>query len=216
MLEHITYESAPNPQRSVIWLHGLGADGGDFLPIAQQLRLEKPVRFIFPHAPTMPVTINGGYVMRAWYDIFSLEMGSPQDEAGIRRSQAEIEILIAQEVARGVATKNILLAGFSQGGAIVLHTALRHSQRLAGVLALSTYLPLHATVESEHNPANADIPIFMAHGHFDDIIKPEIAIASKNKLLSMGYPVDWREYAMAHSVCEDEILHMRRFIMSNL
>ncbi|MFM9913985.1 MAG: alpha/beta hydrolase [Methylophilaceae bacterium] len=216
MLEHITFESAPNPQHSIIWLHGLGADGGDFLPIAQELGLEKPVRFIFPHAPTMPVTINGGYVMRTWYDIFSLEIGSPQDDAGIRRSQAEIEMLIAQEVARGVTSENILLAGFSQGGAIVLHTALRHPQKLAGVLALSTYLPLHATVESERSVANTDIPIFMAHGHFDTVIKPEIAIASKNKLASMGYFVDWQEYAMAHSVCEDEILHMRRFIMANL
>jgi phospholipase/carboxylesterase len=194
----------------------LGADGSDFLPIAQELALDKPIRFIFPHAPVMPVTLNGGYKMRAWYDIFSLESGSPQDDAGIHRSQVEIEILIAQEVARGVASENILLAGFSQGGAIALHTALRHKQRLAGVLALSTYLPLHATLASEQNAANAKIPIFMAHGSYDDIIKPEIASASRNKLLKMGYPVVWYQYAMAHSVCGDEISDIRGFIMTNL
>jgi len=216
MLEHITFETSPHPQHSIIWLHGLGADGSDFLPIAQELKLEKPIRFIFPHAPVMPVTLNGGYAMRAWYDIFSLELGSPQDDVGIRRSQAEIEILIAQEVKRGMATENILLAGFSQGGAIALHTALRHPTRLAGVLALSTYLPLHASLAAEQSPANANIPIFMAHGTYDEIIKPEIALASNKQLATMGYSVDWHEYPMAHSVCQDEILHIRRFIMTTL
>jgi phospholipase/carboxylesterase len=216
MLDHITLETTPNPQHTIIWLHGLGADGNDFVPIAQELALDKPVRFIFPHAPVMPVTLNGGYMMRAWYDLFSLEPGGQQDDTGIRRSQAELEALIAQEVARGIAPQNILLAGFSQGGAIALHTALRYPQRLAGVLALSTYLPLRPMLESERNLANADIPIFMAHGSFDTVIKPELAALSKNQLVAMNYPVAWYEYAMAHSVCADEILDIRGFIMSVL
>ena len=219
MLEQITYQNtalSASSKHSIIWLHGLGADGNDFLPIAQDLMLPMDVRFIFPHAPTMPVTLNGGYIMRAWYDIYSLEFGSRQDEAGIRRSQADIEALIAQEILRGVPSENILLAGFSQGGAIALQTGLRYPGKLAGILALSTYLPLASKLESERSPANAGIPIFMAHGNTDDIIKPEIANASRKILAALSYPVSWHEYVMSHSVCQDDILDIRRFIIDTL
>ena len=199
----------PEPRASVIWLHGLGADGHDFEPIVPELRLAQPVRFIFPHAPVRPVTINQGMRMRAWYDIYQFG-GGPEDEAGIRASQGLVEQIISGEKKRGAA--KIVLAGFSQGGAIVLQTALRHGERLAGVLALSTYLPLAATLAAERSEANRDLPIFMAHGQYDDIVPLARAEASRRALEALGYPVEWRTYPMPHSVCPPEIGHISAFL----
>jgi phospholipase/carboxylesterase len=199
-------ESAPSPDAAVLWLHGLGADGHDFEPVVPQLRLppQLRVRFVFPHAPLRPVTINMGMRMRAWYDILQLG-GGREDEAGIRDSQALLEALIARERRRGVAAQRIVLAGFSQGGAIALHTGLRHAERLAGILALSTYLPLAGGVAAERSAANLDVPVFMAHGRFDDIIPLERARQSRAALESLGCNVAWREYPMPHAVCGEEI-----------
>jgi phospholipase/carboxylesterase len=194
----------------VIWLHGLGADGHDFEPIVPELRLTKPVRFVFPHAPIRPVTINQGMRMRAWYDIFQFG-GGPEDDGGVRASQKLVEGLIQKEQG-----KKIILAGFSQGGAIVLQTALRHPERLAGAMALSTYLPLSATLEKERHKANHDVPIFMAHGKFDDIIPIDKAKRSREILEKLGYPVTWKEYAMPHSVCAEEIGDISKFLVSLL
>jgi len=209
-MEAVQIETGPNPIACVIWLHGLGADGHDFEPIVPELELPKPVRFVFPHAPIRPVTINQGMRMRAWYDIFQFG-GGAEDEAGIRASQKAVEQLIEAEKA-----KKIVLAGFSQGGAIVLQTALRHPARLAGVLALSTYLPLAATLEKERSEANKDVPIFMAHGQFDDIIPIERAKRSREALEKLGYPVTWKEYPMAHSVCAPEVGDISRFLATIL
>jgi phospholipase/carboxylesterase len=210
LMDAIEIETGPNPVATVIWLHGLGADGHDFEPIVPELRLTKPVRFVFPHAPIRPVTINQGMRMRAWYDIYQFG-GGPEDDAGIRASQKLVDELIAAE--KG---KKIVLAGFSQGGAVVLQTALRHPDRLAGVLALSTYLPLHASVEKERSKANHDVPIFMAHGQFDDIIPLERARQSKEVLEKLGYPVTWKEYPMPHSVCAAEIKDISEFLIKLL
>ena len=204
-LETIAIETAPGPVASIIWMHGLGADGEDFVPVAEQMPLPVAVRYVFPHAPMQPVTINGGYVMRAWYDIIATNIGAQQDEAGIRNSQAEIEKLIAQERERGVAAENIYLAGFSQGGAIALHTGIRHAERLGGIIALSTYLPLAQTLPQEASAACRELPIFMAHGSGDPIVPYELGRASADKLEGWGYPLDWHEYEMPHSVCMEEI-----------
>ncbi len=209
-MDAIEIETGPNPAATVIWLHGLGADGHDFEPIVPELRLAKPVRFVFPHAPIRPVTINQGMRMRAWYDIFQFG-GGPEDDAGVRESQKLVEGLIRKEQG-----KKIVLAGFSQGGAIVLQTALRHPERLAGVMALSTYLPLSATVEKERHNANHDVPIFMAHGKFDDIIPIDKAKRSREILEKLGYPVTWKEYPMPHSVCAEEIGDISRFLVNLL
>lgn len=211
--ETIELDSAPSPDAAVIWLHGLGADGHDFEPVVPQLGLPARlrVRFVFPHAPVRPVTINMGMPMRAWYDILQMG-GGREDEAGIRASQGLLEALIARERARGVAAKRIVLAGFSQGGAIALHTGLRHAERLAGILALSTYLPLAATAPAELNAANRDVPLFMAHGSFDDIIPLERAHQSRLALERLGCTVGWREYPMPHSVCGDEIAHIATWL----
>jgi len=209
-MDAVGIETGPNPDAAVIWLHGLGADGHDFEPIVPELRLPKPVRFVFPHAPIRPVTINQGMRMRAWYDIFQFG-GGPEDEEGIRASQKLLEKLIADE--RG---KKIVLAGFSQGGAIVLQTALRYPERLAGVLALSTYLPLSASLGNEAAPANKDVPIFMAHGRFDDIIPIDRAKRSREMLEKLGYPVTWKDYPMPHSVCAEEIGDISRFLATIL
>jgi phospholipase/carboxylesterase len=209
-MDAIEIETGPNPIASVIWLHGLGADGHDFEPIVPELRLNKAVRFVFPHAPIRPVTINQGMRMRAWYDIFQFG-GGPEDEAGIRASQKLVDELIAAEKGR-----KIVLAGFSQGGAIVLQTALRHPDRLAGVLALSTYLPLHMTLDKERSKANHDVPVFMAHGKFDDIIPLDRARKSKEVLEKLGYPVTWKEYAMPHSVCPQEMRDISEFLATIL
>jgi phospholipase/carboxylesterase len=204
--EALEVESASAPDAAVIWLHGLGADGHDFGPLVPELRLppQLRVRFVFPHAPVRPVTINMGMPMRAWYDI--LQMGGGQeDEAGIRASQALVQALIEQEKGRGVDPRRIVLAGFSQGGAIVLHTGLRHAERLAGILALSTYLPLAGNLAAERSAANRDLPVFMAHGTHDPMIGILRARESRAALETLGYTVQWKEYAMAHSVCGEEI-----------
>ena len=208
-MEAVEINSGPNPQVSVIWLHGLGADGHDFEPIVPELGLDQPVRFVFPHAPVRPVTINQGMRMRAWYDILQFGPG-PEDEAGVRASQKLVEAMIAAEKSRGIG--KIVLAGFSQGGAIVLQTALRHGERLAGVLALSTYLPLHRTLEAERSPENRDVPIFMAHGQYDDIIPLQRAEQSRQLLERLGYKVQWHTYPMPHSVCTEEIAHISAFL----
>lgn len=213
ILPAIILETAPNPRFSIIWLHGLGADGEDFVPIAGEMTLPAAVRYIFPHAPMRPVTINGGYVMRAWYDILvgaasaeiSSSIGRNEDEAGIRETQAAIEALIAQERQRGIAAGNIFLAGFSQGGAVVLHTGLRHAERLGGILALSTYLPLASTLQAEATAAGRDMPIFMAHGQYDPVIPYAFGRGSAEKLEQQGYQLEWHGYGMPHSVCPEEI-----------
>jgi phospholipase/carboxylesterase len=207
-LPAIEIETAPGARSSVIWLHGLGADGNDFVPVVDQLDLPDAVRFVFPHAPLQPVTINGGYVMRAWYDIGYQDLTLKEDEKGVRESQAAVERLIAREIERGVPPARIALAGFSQGGAIALQAGLRHPQRLAGIMALSTYLPLPDRLEPELSAANRDIPIFMAHGVEDPIVPLKLAMASCSRLLTLGYPVEWHEYDMPHSVHPDELLHI--------
>ena len=205
VLSNITFDSGESPQHSIIWLHGLGADGGDFVPVAEEMSLPVAVRYIFPHAPKQPVTINGGFVMRAWYDIAAAEIHAQQDAAGIRASQAEIEKLIAQEKQRGIAANNIFLAGFSQGGAIVLQTGLRHAEKLGGILALSTYLPLEETLVDEASEAAKGVPIFMAHGRNDPIVPYSLGKSSADKLTGLGYHLNWHEYAMPHSVCIAEV-----------
>ena len=212
LLPAIEIEPEPDARSSVIWLHGLGADGNDFVPVVEQLRLPVPVRFIFPHAPLQPVTINGGYVMRAWYDIGYQDLTLKEDEKGVRESQEAVERLIAREVERGVPAGRIILAGFSQGGAIALQTGLRHPSRLAGILALSTYLPLPDRIEPELSPANRDVPIFMAHGVDDPIVPLKLAGASCSRLLTLGYPVEWHEYDMPHSVNLEELGHIAKWI----
>lgn len=206
-LETIEIETTPNPTASVIWLHGLGADGNDFVPIVRELDLSgcPGIRFVFPHAPTMPVTINNGYVMRAWYDILGTDLAKREDEAGLRKSQVMVEQLIAQEKARGIRAEKIVLAGFSQGCAMTLQTGLRHPEKLAGLLCLSGYLPLHAVVPDERHSANHDTPIFLVHGRSDPVIPIDRAEKSRDILQSMGYDVEWHAYNMPHSVCAEEI-----------
>ena len=210
-MEAVEIETGPKPGAAVIWLHGLGADGHDFEPIVPELRLPKPVRFVFPHAPIRPVTINQGMRMRAWYDIFQFG-GGPEDEAGVRASQKLLEQVISDEVRRGLTPDKIVLAGFSQGGAIVLQTALRHPERLAGVMALSTYVPISGALEREANAANKGLPIFMAHGQFDDLIPLERAKRSRELLEKLGYAVTWKDYPMPHAVCAEEIGDIARFL----
>ena len=212
ILPHITIETAPSPRCSIIWLHGLGADGEDFVPITKEINLPVAVRFIFPHAPEIPVTLNGGYIMRAWYDITESELATDskasvrkQDAAGIRASQVEIEKLITQEHQRGTPSTRIFLAGFSQGGVIALQTGLRQSERLGGILALSTYLALPETLAEEVTAASKGTPIFMAHGRSDPIVPFALGKSSRDKLQQQGYQVDWHEYAMPHSVCPEEV-----------
>jgi phospholipase/carboxylesterase len=207
LLDAIEIETAPAPQASVIWMHGLGADGHDFVAIVPELDLPEslPVRFVFPHAPMRPVTINDGYVMRAWYDIRDDGGVRREDVAGVRDSQRRIEGLIARERARGIAATRIVLAGFSQGGAMALHTGVRYPERLAGIMALSCFLPLADTVAGEASPANRDVPLFMAHGTEDPLIPLARGRRARDLLLDLGYPVAWREYAMPHSVCDAEI-----------
>ena len=210
MLETIELETSPNPSAAVIWMHGLGADGNDFVPIVHELDLSgaAAIRFIFPHAPMMPVTINNGYVMRAWYDVSfgDLEGGTKRaDEQGVRHSQAQIGQLIAREVGRKIPSKNIVLAGFSQGGAIALQTALRYPDKLAGVMALSCYLPCADSFAAEAAPANARTPVLIAHGTQDPVVPYAMGKNSRDVLLKSGYAVEWREYPMQHSVCLEEV-----------
>ena len=210
LLESIEIETAPNPTVSIIWMHGLGADGNDFVPMVRELDLTgmPPIRFVFPHAPMQPVTINNGYVMRAWYDVSlaDLEGNSRRaDEKGVRASQTAIGSLVEREIARGMASENIVLAGFSQGGAIALQTGLRCPQRLAGIMALSTYLPLAESLPQEAAAANAKTPIFMAHGTHDPVVPYAMGSGSRELLGKMGYNVEWHDYPMQHAVCLEEL-----------
>jgi len=209
-------ERGPRDARaSVIWLHGLGADGHDFEPIVDELGLPE-LRFVFPHAPVIPVTINGGMPMRAWFDIVGLAPGSPQDAAGIRRSAAAVSALIDAETARGIASERIVLAGFSQGGAVALHAALRDARPLAGVIALSTFLPLAETLAAEKSGANARIPIFMAHGDADAVIPIQMAEQSRELLEREGYDVEWHRYPIAHTVSLDEVRDIARWLSARV
>ena len=215
VLETIDIETAPEPRASVIVLHGLGADGNDFVPIAQELALQPvgPVRFVFPHAPVIPVTINGGYRMRAWYDILEAgDLRQRQDEKGLRDSRARVEEIIAREKERGIAANRIVLAGFSQGCAMALLTGLRHKERLGGILGMSGYLPLAETTEQERSDANRLTPIFLGHGSMDTMVPLDAAEKSRDALRAMGYDVEWHEYPMAHSVCAEEVQAMSAWL----
>lgn len=217
-IDAIEVETGPNPVASVVVLHGLGADGSDFLPIADQLDLSGagPVRFVFPHAPVMPVTINGGMRMRAWYDIVGSDLARREDERGLRASQAMVEAVLARERERGIDAGRIVLAGFSQGCAMALLTGLRHGERLAGIAGLSGYLPLAASLAAERDPANAQVPVFLAHGIRDGIVPLARGRASRDALLALGYPVEWHEYPMEHSVSAEEISDLERWLLTVL
>ena len=218
-IETVEIATGADPDGSIIWLHGLGADGHDFEPIVPELQLpgSLSLRFVFPHAPVRPVTINGGMAMRAWYDIYSLERGGAVDEQGIRDSGEIANALIRRERERGIAANRIVLAGFSQGGAIALHAALRYPEPLAGLMALSTYLPLGSSLDAEvvDNPAavNNSIPVFMAHGTFDPVLPMQMGVDSRDLLRDRGFDIEWREYPMAHAVCAEEIAHIRHWLL---
>lgn len=217
-LECVELQTDPAAGASIIWLHGLGADGFDFVPVVRELQaLGAPAaRYVFPHAPQRPVTINGGYVMRAWYDIVGVQIDRSEDEAGIRQSQAQVQTLIEREVARGTARSRIVLAGFSQGGAITLQTGLRQREPLAALVVLSAYLPLATSVASEITPAGRAMPLFMAHGLDDTVVPIDRAQASRDALAALGCRVQWHEYAIPHSVSEDEIRALARFLAEAL
>ncbi len=208
ILETVEIETQRQPSHAVIWLHGLGADGNDFVPVVKQLALPNiGIRFIFPHAPMMPVSINGGFVMRAWYDIVAADLAVKQeDEHGVRESEIAVRYLIEREVARSVPASRIVLAGFSQGGAIALQTGLRYPDRLAGLMALSAYLPLMSKLSQERHTANQNTPILMAHGSIDDVVPMSLANASREHLAEAGYSVEWHEYPMTHEVCGEELV----------
>jgi len=214
LLPRVELESAPNPTSAVIWLHGLGADGHDFAGLVPELDLSNcpPIRFVFPHAPSMPVTVNGGYVMPAWYDILGPNLVSQQDAAGIQASERAIVALIAHEVARGIPAERIVLAGFSQGCAMALHTGLRLPQRLAGIMALSGYLPLAERLAAERHAANARTPVFMAHGTQDPVVVLARGEASRDALATLGQPVQWHSYPMPHSLHPREIADISAFL----
>jgi phospholipase/carboxylesterase len=216
--EAIELQTGSTPRASIIILHGLGADGNDFVPVAQELSLDDvgPVRFVFPHAPVMPVTINGGYRMRAWYDILGNEEQGVQDEDGLRRSMQLVEALLVSEEERGMPASRIVLAGFSQGCAMALLTGLRHAQRLAGIAGLSGYLPLAQQTGAERTQANAATPIFMAHGLHDDIAFARRGESSRDALRALGYEVEWHEYPMGHSVCMEEIADLNTWLLKVL
>jgi phospholipase/carboxylesterase len=214
MLETIEVETAPKPSAGVIWLHGLGADGNDFEPIVPQLvpRGARAWRFVFPHAPVRPVSINGGMRMRAWYDIKGLDRNAAEDVAGFQSTDVEVRALIAKEIARGIPANRIVLAGFSQGGAVSLYTVPRLAEKLAGVMALSCYLPQQASFAAERNPANDATPIFMAHGQSDATLPMMLGLKSRDFLRSQGYTIEWHDYPMAHAVCPAEIADIREFL----
>lgn len=206
-IHHLELTTGADPKGVIIWMHGLGADCWDFVSIVKELGLpaDLPLRFIFPQAPSRPITINNGQVMPGWYDISMAELQRMPDEAGVRQSQAAIDALIAREIGRGVAADKIILAGFSQGGAIALQTGLRYREALAGIMALSTYLTLDDSLAAEATIANANIPIFMAHGSEDQLIPLSLAQSSRDKMMARGYKIEWHEYPMPHSVCMEEI-----------
>jgi len=214
VLECIEVETASSPRYAVIWLHGLGADGGDFAPMVPELQLQNSpaTRFVFPHAPIQPITINRGMAMRAWYDVFPIDVARREDEHGIRRSEQHIKALIARENQRGIPTEKIVLAGFSQGCAMTLHTGLRLTEKLAGMICLSGYLPLSNKFAAERQPANQHTPLFLAHGTFDPVIELARAEASRAILLELGYDISWKTYGMQHSVCLEEIADISRFL----
>ena len=226
VMSYVTRESADavivepqiTPTAAVIWLHGLGADGFDFVPIVSELRLPESlaVRFIFPHATPRPVTINNGFVMRAWYDIKGFGPDRPEDETGIRESEGVVRGYLEQQIAQGICADRIVLAGFSQGGAIALQAGLRYPQRLAGIMALSTYLPLRATVAQEASQANRDVPILMCHGAYDPVVVPQLGEMSRDILRGLGYSIEWHSYPMEHSVCTDEIADISRWLQARL
>jgi phospholipase/carboxylesterase len=218
ILKTLTQETGPNPVASIIILHGLGADGSDFASFVQELKLSSvgPVRFLFPNAPQIPVTINGGHVMPAWYDIRHADLQNREDEAGLRQSQVQIAALIDAERARGIAPERIVLGGFSQGCAMALMTGLRYPYRLGGIVALSGYLPLAPTTQAERHPANQAARIFMAHGLQDNIVPMARALASRDLLLAQGDAVQWRDYPMAHSVCGPEVLALNAWLLQVL
>ena len=205
-LPAIEIETKPKPSHTVIWLHGLGADGNDFVPVVKELKLPPlGIRFVFPHAPMRPVTINGGFVMRAWYDIAYQELAFKEDERGLRESQKLIEELIVRENTRGIPSSRIVLAGFSQGGVLALQTGLRQSKLLAGLMALSSYLPMSPMIEVERNAASNSVPIFMGHGITDNIVPLALGRMSRDTLIKLGYEVEWHQYTMPHSVCAEEL-----------
>jgi phospholipase/carboxylesterase len=214
LLETVEIESGRNPTGAVIWLHGLGADGHDFAPIVPQLVSpdERPLRFVFPHAPVRPVTINGGMAMRAWYDILGFDRGVPQDEAGIRASSAAVGELIRRESSRGIPTNRIVLGGFSQGGAISLFAGPRYPERLAGVLGLSCYMLLEDTLPAERTRVNYSTPFFLGHGTQDPVVDLRRGSEARQLLEAGGYPVEWREYPMPHSVCPQEVLDIAAWL----
>jgi phospholipase/carboxylesterase len=215
MLETIEIETAAKPNSTVIWLHGLGADGHDFEPIVPEIvrRGERAWRFVFPNAPVRPVTINGGMTMRAWYDLKGLDRKAAEDAAGFRDTDAQIRQLIAREGERGIPMNRIVLAGFSQGGAVSLYTVPRLPEKLAGVMALSCYLPRESSFSDERAPANDATPIFMAHGQWDNVLAMSLGVLSRDFLRAQGYAVEWHEYPMAHAVCAAEIADIREFLL---
>jgi phospholipase/carboxylesterase len=218
VLECVEVLTRSEPSATVIWLHGLGADGYDFVPVVKELdSLGAPAaRFVFPHAPMMPVTINNGFVMRAWYDIRTADLAHREDADGIRASQAAVEQLIEREAGRGIGRRRIVLAGFSQGAAITLQTGLRQADPVAGLIALSGYLPLAEKLAAERHPASREVPILMAHGTDDPVVPIARAIRSRDLLAALGYRVDWHEYPMPHAVCAEEIEAIARFLRERL
>ena len=214
MLQTIEKETGPNPSVAIIWMHGLGADANDFVPMLHELDLSglPAIRFVFPNADTMPVTINGGYVMRAWYDIVATDLGRQEDEAGLRASQAKVEELIAREKARGIPAERIILAGFSQGCAMTLQTGLRQNEKLAGMMCLSGYVPIAAKAADEHTAASKATPIFMVHGRMDPVIPIGRATQSRDLLQQWGYNVEWHDYPMQHSLCQEEVDHISAWL----
>jgi phospholipase/carboxylesterase len=214
-LETLEIETGHAPRASILMLHGLGADGNDFAPLASELDLSPvgPVRLVLPHAPVVPVTINGGYRMRAWYDILGTEMQGRQDEAGLRRAHGWVEALLQREQERGIDSRRIVLAGFSQGSAMALLAGLRHSRPLAGIAGLSGYLPLAETTARERHPSNASTPLFLAHGRHDDIVVPARGESSRDALRGLGWPVEWHDYPMGHSVCPQELQDLQAWLL---
>jgi len=218
LLECVEVETGTKPVASVIWLHGLGADGHDFESIVPELRLPAslPVRFVFPHAPMRPVTLNNGYVMRAWFDLAKIGLHQPRDKAGMQASREAVEALIAREHQRGIASHRIVLAGFSQGGAVVLYTGLQYRERLAGIMALSTYLPIGEGFDLDISAANARVPIFYGHGTQDPVVPIQLGEYTRNALTTRGCAIVWHSYPMLHVVCLEEIAHLRAWLLSVL